>query len=310
MRALDRGRVRRQVAGENGLGDELRREERLVHAVAGERVDEAGRVADHGGVPTHEQAAAPHRQPVAARFGRALGIDPVRLAHTQQVGAQPRAFARPPAHADVDVVALGEDPAVAAGNGRDLERHRARVPLVAGEVRLEGDPVHDVAGESELLRARAVAAVGADDELGVELARVDGDALAHFRARLGGALEQEVVEPFALRHVRERRLRATGEVRAEVEPALDAVDHLLDDGLDRERQEARSAQRDAAAARLVAREARLVEQKHARARAREAVGGGRSGGAGADDGDIVGGHGRRLQSAPRGCARAAKGNGL
>ena len=42
--------------GERGVGDELRREERLVHPVAREGIDEAGGVADHRGRAAREQA--------------------------------------------------------------------------------------------------------------------------------------------------------------------------------------------------------------------------------------------------------------
>src|SRR5581483_9704674 len=303
--------IRRQVAGQHGLGGEHPAVESLVHPVARERVDEPGGVPDRQRVAAHERrAGAAHRQSVAARGGRRFRVDAVGLAHATEVHSQARAFARPAAYADVDVVALGEDPAVATWDGRDLEHHRARVAHVVREVRLERDTVHDFGGEAELLRACPVAAVGADDDVRVYFPCVERGAFAHLRAPFGRAFEQEVVEPLALRHVRERRARAALETGAEVEAAFDAVDHVLDDGLDREGKKARSAHGDAAAAGLVAREARLVEQEHARARAREAIGAGRACGAGADDGDVVGCHDARLQSAPRGCARAAKGNGL
>ena len=209
---LDRRLVRVEVLGAAGehverrVRDEPRGEERLVHPVAGERVDEPGRVADHGGAAAREpRAGHSHRQPVAARLLRRVRIDPVRLAHPPQLGAQLRPLLPVPADADVDVVALREDPAVAAADDRDLEHHRARVALLVRVVRLERDAVDDAVGEAELLRRRAVAAVGADHDPRVELARVGRLPLAHLGAGLGGLLQEEVVEPPALRHVRERR---------------------------------------------------------------------------------------------------------
>ena len=150
--------------------------------------------------------------------------------------AEPRPLTRPAADADVDVVALGEDPAVAAGHRGDLERHRVRVAHVVREVRLERDAVDDLRSEAERLRARAVAAVGHDDDAGIELARVDGDALPDVGARVTGALEEEMVEPSSLRHVRERRPRRAREVGAVVEAALETIDDVLDDRVDRERE--------------------------------------------------------------------------
>src|SRR5581483_7426403 len=182
----------------------------------------------------------------------------------------------------------------------DVEHHRAGEALLTGEVRLERDAVHDGAAEPELLRARPVAAVGRDDDAGVELARVDRRALAHFGSGAGRLLEQEVVEPPALRHVRERRTRAALEARAEVEAALEALDHVFDHRVDREREQPRGAQCHAAAAGLVAGEPRLVHYEYTRARAREAVRARRAGWSGADDGDVVGGHAVRLQSSAPG----------
>ena len=61
---------------ERGVGDEARREERLVHAVAAERVDEAGGVADHGGRAAREtRLRATQRQAVPALVGRGVRID-------------------------------------------------------------------------------------------------------------------------------------------------------------------------------------------------------------------------------------------
>src|SRR6185312_7677870 len=97
------------------------------------------------------------------------------------------------------------DPAVAAANHRDLEHHRAGEARLVRIVRLERDTVDDTVGELELLRGRAVAAVGADHYPRVELARVGRLPFAHLGARLGRLLEEKMVEPTPLRHVGERR---------------------------------------------------------------------------------------------------------
>jgi hypothetical protein len=102
-------------------------------------------------------------------------------------------------------IALGEDPAVAAADDRDLEHHRSRVALLVRIVRLERDTVRDTVGKLELLRRLAVAAVGADHDPRVELPRVGRLPLPHLGARVGRLLQEEVVEPPPLRHVRERR---------------------------------------------------------------------------------------------------------
>src|SRR5581483_3849331 len=91
----------------------------------------------------------------------------------------------------------------------------------------------------------------------------------------------------SLRHVRERCAGVALEAGAAVlQPAAHPVDDVLDDRLDRERQEACGASGDAAAARLVAREARLVDEQDTRAGGREPVRGGRARRPRADDRDV------------------------
>jgi hypothetical protein len=301
--ALHPGLVRVEVLGaprqylERRLRDELRGVERLVHPVPGERIDEPGRVADHRRRPAREaRSRQPHRQPVAASFLRRVRIDPVLLAHPAQLGTQLRRLLTVPADADVDVAPLGEDPAVAAADDRDLEHHRARVALLVRIVRLERDTVCDAVGEPELLRRLAVAAVGADHDPRVELPRVGRLPLSHLGTRVGRLLQEEVVEPPPLRHVREWRAGLARDALPIAEAALQPVGDVLHDGLDRERQHARRAPRDTAPAGLVAREGRLVEEQDARARIREAVGGGRARRPGSDDRDVVA-HALRLRHA-------------
>ncbi len=154
----------------------------------------------------------------------------------------------------------------------------------------------DLGREAERARRGAVAAVRAEHDTGLDLLSVDGqrvrpdvrdpDAVAHVGARGRCLLEQKVVEPPALRHQRERSPGPPLEARPVMEPALEAFDAVLDDRLERERKQPRRAERHAAAARLVAREGRAVDEQYAGAGGREAVGGGRPCGAGADDGDV------------------------
>ena len=135
---------------EGSVGHEPGGEEGLVHAVARERVDEPGRVADHGGGAARETARRPaHRQAVAARAGRSGGIDAVLVAQPAQVLAQAWPFALVAADSDVHVASLGKDPAVAPGHDAELEHHRPGVARLVREVRLERDAVHDLSAEAE-----------------------------------------------------------------------------------------------------------------------------------------------------------------
>src|SRR5439155_18726476 len=123
---------------ESRLHDQQRREEGLVHAVAREGIDEPRRVAEHGGAAAREAARrATHRQPVAAQVACGLRVDAVLLAETSEASAEVRRLALVAADADVDVIALREDPAVAAVNDADRDDHRAAIPRVVGVVRFE-----------------------------------------------------------------------------------------------------------------------------------------------------------------------------
>src|SRR5262249_18355674 len=147
---------------------------------------------------------------VSADFGEHPGIDAVRLAEPCEMLAQTGALGLPAADSQVDVVALREDPAVAAGYGAELEHEPARVPLgvdaLVREVPLERSPVLAVGAQAERPRRDAVRAVRADDDLrGV----VGDPVLAHLRhahalAELGaggdGLLDEVRVEPPTLGH--------------------------------------------------------------------------------------------------------------
>src|SRR5207302_329275 len=236
---------------ERRLGDELRGEKGLVHAVARERVDEPGGVPDHRG---------------------------------------------------------------------DLEHHRPGVTRVVREVGLECYTVHDLSAETERTCGGAVAAVGADHDACRHFLAVhrqsgrahvgDLDAVAHVGPRFRRLLHEELVEPEALRHERERCARLALEAPAVVEAAFQRVDDFLDHGIDGEGQDACSAPGDAAAARLVAREGRAVDEQDACARARQTVGRGRSGGPGAGDRDVERAHEPKATMArPGGVPERPKGTG-
>jgi len=214
--------------------------------------------------------------------------------------AQPRALRPPPADPDVDVVALREDPRVAARNGAELD-HRTPTPAVLARVNIrdvpfERDSVPPLA-EGEHLRGEPVDAVRADHDLRLggghveangrlalpELQRRCAEPVPEVRSRGRGRFGEVRVEPPPLGHQDERPLPSPLEPRSVAEPELEAVDDLLDDGVDRDRKLLHSAFGQAAAARLVAREALAVEQEHARARAREPQSRRRAGRPGPDD---------------------------
>src|SRR5581483_541609 len=107
---------------EHGVRGEPGGDERLVHTVARERVDEAGGVADKERASSSGHRAGPAQgKPVSAQIGDGALWDPVCAAEDAQMPAQRRPLALPAADPDVDVVALGEDPAVAAGDRAELE---------------------------------------------------------------------------------------------------------------------------------------------------------------------------------------------
>src|SRR5919106_894733 len=199
------------------------------------------------------------------------------------MAAEGRALARPPADAEVRVVAFGEDPAVAAAHGAELHHEAAviaaRWKLRVREVSLERNADVLVAAEAECAGAQAVDAVRADERLrrvapavrgdgDASLAVLDGDdprAVAEVGSRLGGTLGEVVVESLALRHVGDRRACAAGDLPAVAQAQVGGRDDVLDDRVERKGQQPRGPLRDAAAARLVAREAGPVEEEDARA---------------------------------------------
>ena len=190
--------------------------------------------------------------------------------------AQPRALREPAADAHVDVVALREDPAVAARHRAELEHGAAAVALVRiRRVRLERDAALEARGQ-----LRAVRPGGEQDDVRLEplAARddrppvdpLDADALAQLGPALDRLLDQVPVEPQPLRH-RDQRLPRAAQLAAAADAELDVVDELLED---RRHVAGRLPQRptgQAAAAGLVAGKARPVEQQHRGAGVRQAA---------------------------------------
>src|SRR5215211_626439 len=298
LRAPRRGRVRAQcarerrritveVAVENRLGSEARGQKRLVHPVAGQRIDEPGRVADEQGALVRSRRAwLAHREPKAARaLEPALG-NPVLAAHAREMRAEPRPLAQPAADADVDVVTLREHPGVAARDRAELDQRAAteasRFDRLVRHVALECDRVVMTAAEADRPRGDSVHSVRADQRRGAHRHAVDGEAsvgrdvadlrpLAEIGAGLRGLLGEERVETPPLRHEQERSLAAPLEPLPVSEPELERRYAVLDDGRHVDRDLVDRPVREPAAARLVAREARTVDQEDGRARAREPV---------------------------------------
>ena len=115
-------------------------------------------------------------------------------------------------------------------------------------------------------------------------------ALANLDPLLARSVEQERVEPAALRHPDERLARPVDDRRAVAEAELDLVDPLLDDRGRVDRALAHGPHRHPAAAGLVAREGRLVGEKHGSSLLGEPVGGRRSGRPTTDDDRVIAFH--------------------
>jgi hypothetical protein len=224
-------------------------------------------------------------------------------AEVAEMSPQARPLALPAADADVDVVALREDPPIPSGDRAQLDRREPAKALLGdwavGDVALERNAVDGALPEAERASRRAVCAVGADegccsDPFAVDperdpglLDRDVGDL--HSVAEVGAGsrrlLGQVVVEASPLGHQDEGLRAAPGEGRAVTKPQLHPVDHVLDDRIHLEtaRQLPDGTQRQAAAARLVARKTRLVDEEHARPRPGQPVRARRACGPGTDD---------------------------
>jgi len=238
-----------EVALEDSGGRGLAADDGRVDAFAGERVDEAGSVADEQDATLGDVGVAAHAELLAGDMGEG-GDAELLVGVVEEEGASDvlrgvlrgrrvlrRSFVAAGgegSYADVDVVGLGEEPAVAAGEGREVEDQvvgSGAVGKGCGE-RGEGDGglerkavvlqggcavlTHHTAG-------LAVGAVGADEDRGtegfgaagggdveldaigeftegddaVDLAQLDTAALARGEE---GLLKAEVVELFAHGH--------------------------------------------------------------------------------------------------------------
>ncbi len=263
-------------------------------------------------------------------------LDAMGASQPVEVGAEPRAFLHPASDAKIRVVALGKDPAVAAGHDPELDPRGllVRRPLERAprHVAFERDTADDAFAEPDCAGDDTVGPVGADDERRtddlvadarrhtgvVELDLADGDAVTKVGSLASRLLGEVEVEPPALGHPDQRRRARAADLGAVADTHDHPVDDVLDDGLDVARSVPERAPREPAAARLVAWEARLVGEQHARARTREVDRSRRAGRARTHDEGvellhptIVGrscGHGYNCP--PRRGSRVAKGGGL
>ena len=215
--------------------------------------------------------------------------------------AQARALRLPPADADVHVVAFREDPRVAARHDTQVDDRPAAPALLARvaviHVPLERDAVTPLRAQAERPGRDPVDAVRPDHDRRGRRRAVEPDGrlllpqlersgtypVAEVGTRGGRLLGEMSVEPPPLRHQHERAVALALEAMPVAQAELEAVDHVLDHRLDRDRQLAHCPVGQPPAAGLVAREARPVEQQHPRAAAGQTNRRRRAGGPGPDD---------------------------
>jgi hypothetical protein len=279
-----------------------------VDAFAGEGIDEASSVPDDGGSAAGDESArTTEGEMVPSEVGEVGGVESVEAAGVVKVFAEGWADSVFPAtDADVDVVTLGENPAVAAGNTAELERDLAfvvvRDAVGVVDIALEGDGAFEGVFVAEVLADDAVGTVRADDDAGVvgvavacldlegavwEAAdELDGVAVAEVYAGLLGVFDEEMVESRALSHVGDGAVVEACDVFAVAEPEMGAEDGVFDDRFEGEGEQFGCADGDAAAAGLVAGEFGAVYQEDAGASVGDFASGSGSGWAGADDDDV------------------------
>ena len=318
----------RAFSGQDRFGRELGRDERLVDPVAGEWIDEPRGVAhEQRSARRGRRAHAPHRQPVAANPDEPFGREAVRLAQPRQVFADPGAFSRPAPDADVDVVALREEPAVAARYDTELDQReiagRGRIEVSVGRVTLECDAAMNVERNARETSGGAVRAVRSDEHIRPDTVAADGrhhavrshrqgsgrDPVSKIGARSHRLLGEEGIEPPPLRHPDERHPVSPLEALPVAKPDREAHDVGLDRGGDVARRMTKRPAGQPAAARLVAREALAVEEQHARTAPREPDRGRRARRPSAKHEGVVTAHAATLPRSGRG-SRVAKGGGL
>ena len=294
--------VRIQSVSENRFRCEPGGDERLVDAVARERVDEPGRISDEQDAATCGNGSrATHRQPVPANVGQRAQAHSVCVREPPEVIAQPRPFASPPSDPEVRVITLREHPAVAAGYDAKLDNSCARdgsgLELPVRHVRFECHTVDDARVEPHRARDDPVGTICADERVCLHHASVhphrdaglavldlpDSSTITKVRARRRRLLREMRVEPPPLRHEDERLRVPAREALPVPEPDPEAVDDVLDDRVDGAWRVAQRPPGEPASARLVPREAGAVGQENPGSGAREAQSRCRAGGAGTDD---------------------------
>ena len=202
------------------------------------------------------------------------------------------------------MVALREDPAVAAGHDPELDPRgsvvRRPAEIVPGDVPLERDAAEDPLPEAGSFGHDAVRTVRSDDVRRAHAPVADPGrraVLLHRELRHSGGvpyidprgrrlLDEERVEPAPLGHEDERGIAPLPDAQAVAGTQLEAVDDVLDDRGDVARCVLERAAGEPAAARLVAREARLVCEQHTGSAVGQSQGGRGAGRAGADDEDV------------------------
>ena len=185
------------------------------------------------------------------------------------------------------MIPLREHPAVATGNDAELDPRsflvRSGIEVAPGHVPFQRNAAPDSVPEPRCAGDDAVRAVRADDERrpnprtgdarsgAVVLDRDVGDSrpVQELRAGGGSPLGEMGVEPPPLCHADQRSCAPPREATPVPDAHDEAVDDVLDDRIHVARRVAERPARETAAARLVAREARLVDEQHPRATACE-----------------------------------------
>ena len=178
--------------------------------------------------------------------------EPVRGARALQGLAQPRPLGGPAADADVDVIALRKDPGVSAGNRPEVD-HRTPSPAVIprvgiGDVALQCDPCR----RSPKPSARAVRPLTPSAPIttaprrrfrrtgpwrpSVHLGAGRPNAVAEVGARCSGLGGEVRVEQRRRWVISTSGARPPGRSASRSGNQLEAVDDLLDDGIDGDRQ--------------------------------------------------------------------------
>ena len=219
----------------------------------------------------------------------------------REVIAEARALASPASDPEIGVVALREHPSVATrhdaqlDDGRPLDVSGAEVSV--RDVPLERDTVDDPRIEPGRARHDPVGAVRADERVGahdlpahahadvgcIHIDIGDSRSIAELGARRRCLLREMRVEQPPLCHEDERLRVPPREAPPVPEPDPEAVDDVLDDGVDGARRVPERPSGEPTSARLVPWEAGAVGQKHCRPLVRKAKGRCRARRAGAND---------------------------